>query len=92
MLYNLYFHSLSSYPGPFLARATRLWYINFLLRGELPFAVHAMHLKYGPVVRISPNELAYIDSEAWKDIYGHRAGKGEIPKDPQFYHTARDVC
>lgn len=41
-----------------------------------------MHLKYGPVVRVAPNELAYTDVRAWKDIYGHRVGAPEIVKDP----------
>ena len=50
-----------------------------------------MHLKYGPVIRIAPDELAYIDAEAWKEIYGHRVGKGEVPKDPQFYENASGV-
>jgi len=51
----------------------------------LPFSVYRAHLKYGDVVRIAPDELAYNDHRAWKDIYGHRSGKGEIPKDPNFY-------
>jgi cytochrome P450 len=51
----------------------------------LPFAVHEAHEKYGGIIRIAPDELAYIDSRAWKDIYGPRPGKQEIPKDPNFY-------
>ncbi|KAF3044587.1 hypothetical protein E8E11_008894 [Didymella keratinophila] len=31
-----------------------------------------MHERYGPVVRIAPNELSFIDPEAWKDIYSNR--------------------
>ena len=38
-----------------------------------------------------PVKVAYIDAEAWKDIYGHRVGKGEVPKDPQFYENASGV-
>ena len=85
VIYNLYFHPLSAYPGPFLARCSRLWYTRVLLSGQLPFAVHRAHQKYGDIVRIAPDELAYIDPRSWKDIYGHRAGKGEVPKDPNFY-------
>ena len=29
-----------------------------------------MHLKYGPVVRIAPNEVAFASSAAVKEIYG----------------------
>jgi cytochrome P450 len=45
-------------------------------------AVHQLHLKYGPVVRVAPNELAYTDAAAWKDIYGYRAGVPENIKEP----------
>lgn len=85
MIYNLYFHPLSAYPGPFLARCSRLWYTSVLLSGDLPFAVHQAHERYGEIIRIAPDELAYIVPRAWKDIYGHRAGKDEVPKDPNFY-------
>lgn len=30
-----------------------------------------MHARYGPVVRISPDELSFVDQRAWKDIYAH---------------------
>jgi cytochrome P450 len=59
-----------------------------LLRGKLPFNVHRLHEKYGEVVRIAPDELAYINADAWKDIYGHRSGNGEMPKNPLFYQNA----
>ncbi|EXJ90170.1 hypothetical protein A1O3_03239 [Capronia epimyces CBS 606.96] len=85
LVYNLYFHPLAAYPGPLLARCSRLWYTNALVRGNLPFVVHQAHEKYGEIVRIAPDELAYIDARAWKDIYGPRPGRHEIPKDPNFY-------
>lgn len=31
-----------------------------------------MHERYGPVVRVAPDELSFIDPEAWKDIYSNR--------------------
>jgi cytochrome P450 len=43
--------------------------------------VKALHDKYGPVVRIAPNELAYTTAAAWKDIYGFRPGQTQNPKD-----------
>jgi len=41
-----------------------------------------MHDIYGSVVRIGPNELTFNKAEAWKDIYGHRQGHTNFPKDP----------
>lgn len=36
---------------------------------------------YGPVVRVAPDELAFADSDAWKDIYGLLPGRKQNPKD-----------
>lgn len=92
MIYNLYFHRLAAYPGPFWARSSPLWVINHMLRGDLSFHIEKVHKKYGPVVRVAPDELTYADADAWRDIYGMRPGKSEIPKDPMFYlNTAAGI-
>ena len=41
-----------------------------------------LHDKYGPVVRLSPNELCFNSAQAWNDIYGHRIGRRDYAKDP----------
>ncbi|KAL3440556.1 cytochrome P450 [Aspergillus insuetus] len=61
--------------------------VKWLLRGRLPFAVHELHLKYGDIVWIAPNEIAYATHDAWNEIYGHRTGQVGIMKDPTFYHS-----
>lgn len=33
-----------------------------------------LHEKYGPVVRVAPEELSFSSVQSWKDIYGQRAG------------------
>lgn len=53
-----------------------------MLRGRIPFYVKAAHDKYGPVVRVSPNELVFDNEAAWKDIYGSRPGHKNFHKDP----------
>jgi hypothetical protein len=50
--------------------------------GDYVTVVHQLHLKYGPVVRVAPNELAYTEAAAWEDIYGYRVGAPENIKDP----------
>jgi cytochrome P450 len=40
------------------------------------------HDRYGPIVRISPNELCFDEAAAWKDIYGSRPGHANFHKDP----------
>lgn len=41
-----------------------------------------LHDIYGPVVRVSPNELSFESATAWDDIYGHRPGHLNMHKDP----------
>ncbi|KAL8654862.1 MAG: hypothetical protein Q9210_001249 [Variospora velana] len=41
--------------------------------GNLAVRVHQLHEQYGPVVRISPNELSFISADAWHTIYGGHA-------------------
>ncbi|KAL5363325.1 cytochrome P450 [Aspergillus floccosus] len=86
-VYNVYLHPLSRYPGPPLAAASRLWFCWHLIRGELPFMIHELHLKYGDVVRVAPDELSYTHPDAWNQIYGLQPGKREIMKDPTFYSS-----
>ena len=40
------------------------------IQGVLPFKVLELHRQYGPVVRIAPDELAFVDASAWHDVYG----------------------
>ncbi|KAK4675163.1 hypothetical protein QC764_500720 [Podospora pseudoanserina] len=92
ILYNLFLHPLRSFPGPLLMRATRLGHIRLLCRGTLPFDLLPLHQKYGPVVRIGPNELAFSNPQAWKDIMGHRTDKSEeFEKYLGFYRPVDDL-
>ncbi|KAL2020295.1 hypothetical protein VTK56DRAFT_8523 [Thermocarpiscus australiensis] len=75
VIYNLLFHPLRHFPGPLLMRATRWGYCARLMRGTLPLDMLDLHRRYGPVVRVAPDELAFSDPQAWRDIMGHR-GRG----------------
>lgn len=44
----------------------------------------ALHERYGPVVRTSPNELSFSSASSWKDIYGFRPGHRPFIKS-RFY-------
>lgn len=87
MIYNVYFHPLSVYPGPRWWAATHFPRIKALATGQMSYAVLALHEEYGDVVRIAPNELSYINGQGWKDIYGHRQGLPQLPKDPALYQA-----
>lgn len=85
IIYNIYFHPLSKYPGPRLYAASRLAITSDLVRGRSPFAIKKLHDRYGDIVRIAPNELSYCGPDSAKDIYGHRVGRQQLPKDPLGY-------
>ena len=81
-VYRLWFHPLAKYPAPFLNRVTQLPAILSVLVGRLPMYTKTLHDRYGPVVRLSPNELSFNSVQAWEDIYGHRLGRPNMAKDP----------
>lgn len=65
--------------------ATRFPYMGFILAGKTAQAIKSLHEQYGEVVRIAPDELSFIDGDAWKVIYGTRPGHGQKQKDHRFY-------
>lgn len=80
-IYRLFFHPLAKFPGPKFNAVSALPGIYSLLRGRLPLDNKLLHDKYGSVVRVSPNELAFNSGQAWEDIYGHRVGHANMHKD-----------
>ncbi|KAK0389342.1 hypothetical protein NLU13_2917 [Sarocladium strictum] len=73
-------------PGPFLARYTRLWLLKEVYLGTYPQTSIRLHKRYGPIVRIAPNEYSIDDPAAAKTIYG--SGKGFV-KSP-WYSASRN--
>ncbi|THC98068.1 hypothetical protein EYZ11_002420 [Aspergillus tanneri] len=92
IIYNVYFHPLARFPGPKSFAATRIPYIRTILKGRIPQTIRDLHVKYGKVIRIAPDELSFVDGDAWKPIYGTRPGHGQKPKDVRvFPPTANNV-
>ncbi|KAH8689456.1 putative cytochrome P450 monooxygenase [Talaromyces proteolyticus] len=87
IIYNLYFHPLRNYPGPFLARATSLYSTFFDYRGDLHTKSKELHDAYGEVVRTAPNSLSYNSAQAWEEICGHRKASHQelFDKDQEFF-------
>ncbi|ORY62226.1 cytochrome P450 ClCP1 [Pseudomassariella vexata] len=92
-IYNVWLHPLRNFPGPLMMRATRWPYHYKLIKGTLPLEVLDLHNRYGEVVRIAPNELAFANASAWNDIQGHRTkgGQAEMEKDMKFYRAVDDM-
>jgi len=62
-------HPLKHVPGPLFASITRLWIVYHVLRGDMDVVQRALHQRYGPLVRIGPDEIACADPEAIRKIY-----------------------
>jgi hypothetical protein len=69
-LHNLFFHPLRTYSGSKTTAVSVFPVVWAYASGRYPFWLAAQHEKYGPCVRISPNELSFTGAQAWKDIYG----------------------
>lgn len=80
-LYNLFFHPLRDIPGPPLARISRLWSRIGNFHGRKSERIHEAHVKYGSVVRVSPNEISFSDPTAVQDIYT----SNDFGKENTFY-------
>ncbi|KIW19962.1 hypothetical protein PV08_00537 [Exophiala spinifera] len=72
IVYRLVFHPLRKFPGPVFAAAT-YWYEFYydLIAGPFPgqgvYNIERLHRRYGPIVRISPDELSVSDPD-WFDV------------------------
>ncbi|KAJ4382010.1 hypothetical protein N0V86_002336 [Didymella sp. IMI 355093] len=70
-LYRIYLHPLSKYPGPRLAAATRWYefYFDVIKRGRFAWEIKRMHEVYGPVVRVTPDELHVSEPAFYDELY-----------------------
>ncbi|EOD50259.1 putative cytochrome p450 protein [Neofusicoccum parvum UCRNP2] len=71
---NRYASPLRHYPGPFLASGTRVWKLWVTWQTHQETEYINLHKKYGPVVRVAPNELSFSRPTAAREILS--AGKG----------------
>ncbi|KAH7043358.1 cytochrome P450 monooxygenase-like protein, partial [Macrophomina phaseolina] len=78
-IYCLYFHPLAAFPGPTCAAFSRLPLAAKTFSGTTHTWMQQLHARYGPIVRIAPDELSTVSAEAWSDIYKPRYS---LSKDP----------
>ncbi|KAJ6086421.1 cytochrome P450, partial [Penicillium canescens] len=81
-IYCRTFHPLSKVPGPFWPSVTRLWLTYAVARGDLDVVQRELHRRYGPLVRIAPDEVACADPEAIRKIYSTTSPLNKS----NFYH------
>ena len=69
IVHKHFLHPLSNFRGPFWAAQTDLWRAYHLCTKRLPDTLETLHTKYGPVVRIGPNDLSFKSVAAIPQIY-----------------------
>ncbi|KAF8488479.1 cytochrome P450 [Russula emetica] len=86
IIYNLYLHPLSRFPGPRGAACTRWWLAYWELgRGvSLSILREELHKKYGDIVRIAPNELHFAKPTVYNEIYN---SQNKWDKDYNLYRA-----
>lgn len=85
VIHHIFFHPFRSIPGPVLAKISKAWSRYGNLQGRKSHRIHAAHQRYGPVVRVGPNELSFSSPEAVRDIYTNDA----FVKEETFYRAKR---
>ncbi|KAI2135411.1 hypothetical protein LOZ29_003921 [Ophidiomyces ophidiicola] len=71
VIYRLYFSPIAHFPGPLLPRIT-FWYEfyhNWFRTGEYYLRIREMHDKYGPIVRVSPEELHVLEPSFYHQLF-----------------------
>lgn len=57
IIYQCYFSPLAQFPGPLMFKLTRSWYAYHAGFKLWHRELMDLHAKYGPAVRIAPNEM-----------------------------------
>ena len=79
--YRVVCHPLAHIPGPLIPKITSLWLYYHAYVGDEATVIHKLHARYGPLVRVSPNEIDISDADAIGPIY---ISKGGFPKAPCY--------
>ncbi|EMD63707.1 hypothetical protein GGP41_005656 [Bipolaris sorokiniana] len=69
--YRLYLHPLAKFPGPKIAAVTSFYegYYEIVLKGQYSKQISKLHDQYGPIIRVTPDELHIRDSRFFDQLY-----------------------
>ncbi len=68
-VYSLYFSPLAAIPGPWYAAISDFWLTTHVARLQQCMTVQALFERYGPVVRVGPNKVAFCDLTTMRSVY-----------------------
>jgi hypothetical protein len=91
-IYRLYFARIAHIPGPRIAALTyfyQFYYDVFPHSGQFLFQCGRLHKKYGPVIRIGPDEVHINDMSFYNEIYTHGSRRRDKSR-LWFYHEPVD--
>jgi hypothetical protein len=57
---------LRQFPGPALAHCSYLWIGRAMFSGRMPSIMTAAQAKYGPIIRIGPNDLLVCSADEFR--------------------------
>ncbi|KIO32887.1 hypothetical protein M407DRAFT_18345 [Tulasnella calospora MUT 4182] len=80
-IYNLFFHPLRHVPGPWYTAISSSWLSFQDMAFKKALVIDELHQKYGPVVRVEPNVVAFLDAATTRFVY---SSTSKLPKS-QFY-------
>ncbi|KAG8995785.1 hypothetical protein FRB93_001067 [Tulasnella sp. JGI-2019a] len=69
-VYNLWFHPLRHIPGPWYCAISPLYLAFKDKQFVKAYVVHDLLQRYGGIVRIEPNQVAFLDQSAVRLAYG----------------------
>ncbi|KAL3452060.1 putative benzoate 4-monooxygenase cytochrome P450 [Aspergillus insuetus] len=80
-IYRVTIHPLAHIPGPRLAGITYLyeWYHDIYHIGRFPWKLRELHEKYGPIIRITPDEVHIKDPDFAATLYSRSNGRTDKP-------------
>lgn len=71
--YQVFFHPLAKYPGPFIAKLTDFYSVYYAITGTGSHTLYDLHAKHGQFVRIGPNQMSVCSAVGLDAIYGTQA-------------------
>ena len=79
-VYRLYFHPLAHLPGPKYCTISHIYefYWDVIKHGQFYKKLKEIHLEYGPIVRVNPEEVHISDPDMYQELYWHKWGRYEL--------------
>lgn len=68
-IYRATFAPLSKLPGPLYTLFSDVFLMYKEFTAQRRVYIHELHKRFGPVVRLGPNEVSFTSLEALKEIY-----------------------